>query len=570
MERKKSKIITALLAALLLLLPSILWALPSQSDFIPLQSSFYSDLDTLLVTTGENVNMTRPYTYGEAGSIVDSLGKSVDSEAEEILYRKLQKDTETAEGSDDAFNFSLAGELAAQSYIHYNTEVFRDPIKRDSEGKLVYKYQNSDKYGLWDREKPHFLDLGLSLTAMDRVTLLFTLPFTNTVHTGTPSGSRVWMTNIPIFSSLLDTTADSFQDVSMNFPYRAYISIADDWYSVQLGRERLNYGSGITGSMVISDALPYHNSFSFSLFSSSLKYSFLLSFFPYPDQYLSDDLVFNQNSNAFTGIKFFMVHRFDWTMDSGRHRFAVSEGIMYQNDKGIVDLQVLNPMMFFHNMYIAGNSNSILLLEWDAAITDGLRQQLALAIDDFNIPFESEDGSERRPNAIGIQYGLRTSHSLGQGFLESAFELVYMSPYFYLRDGKEASDYPLDFVVAIRNQRSGEGVYDLYTIGYPNGGDQFIAHIDLSYTVPLSWSVAFGAEYRLYGQNNLMTKYNSKADPDKVNSHQVILEAGTEVFLTQRLSLNAGLEATMIFNFDNDKGRFEHDCLFTIGCSYRF
>ena len=554
-------------------------ATPSQSDFIPLSSQFYSEFDTLMTAIGKEVNMTRPYTYGEAGRMVDSIDPYSLKPAEKRIYDYLQEETEVLASDEKVFTFDAFMTIQPEIYLHSNPEIFRDPIEETEDQKLIYTYQNRDKYMLWDREKPHLLDADLSLSVKDRVTLLFRVPVTNTVHTGVPSGSRIFMTNIPFLASPLDLTADVIQDFSMNFPYRAYISIADSWYSIQIGREQLNYGAGITGNFVIDSSLPYHNALSLSFFSETFKYTFLLSFFPHPSQYIvtdsaqdgnmhDTDLVFDQNKNAFTGTKMFMSHRFDWTMGNGRHRMAITEGIMYQNDKGFLDLQILNPMMFFHNMYIAGNSNSILQVEWDMVLAKGIKQHLALAIDDFNIPFEGEDGSKPRPNAVGLQYGINTSHALGDGFIEGEAEVTYISPYFYLRDGKLASDYPLDFVVAIRNQRSGEGVYDLYSIGYPNGGDQTIAHIAISYKVPFSYSAKLTGEYRMFGKNNLMTKYDSEESENAVMSHMLTIRGEGSYFIMENLEIMAGLEGRMIFAFDNIKDNFCSDVLFSIGMKY--
>lgn len=571
---------------LIVISSSLLWSAPSQSDFIPLDSVFYEEFDTLLVSIGRKVNMTRPYTYGEARIHLDSMSSYEMSMPEKRVYDKLVSMVK-GEESDNVFTFDYSMKLQPEIYIHGNTS-FSDRVdfmnlENATAAGIEYGYQNQDKYLTWDKDKPHFLDLDLSLSVKDRVTLLFRFPVTNTVHTGTPSGSKVFMTNIPFLASFTDFSAKNFQDFSMNFPYRAYLSAADSWYSVLIGRERFNYGAGKTGNFIVDGSLPYHNALSLSFFSSTFKYTFMLSFFPHPSQYIerneddktiiingteyASDLIFDQNGNAFTGIKMFMSHRFDWTMDNGRHRMAVTEAIVYQNDSSVLDLQILNPMMFFHNLYIAGNANSFLQVEWDMAIIKGLSQHVAIAVDDFNIPFESTDGSDPRPNAIGIQYGLDTSHPIGRGFLESSIELTYMSPYFYLRDGKSDSSFPLDFVVAIRNQRSAYGIYDLYTLGYPGGGDQTVVHLSLSYREPFHYKAGFIAEYRLYGTKNLMTVY-AKGDDSKPFTHSIRLQAAGDYYIMDNLKVSSSLTGLIFLNYNNEEGRTENDIQFRISMCY--
>ena len=570
---------------ILILLPFNLAAIPSKSSFLPLDSPFYEEFDTLLSTIGIQSNKTRPYTYAEAEMYLNRIDTSDFTEIEMSLYEDLRNMVKTEEGKKTV-SFDKELSLQPELYIHTNLD-FKDRVDflNGDFANAEYKYDNTDKFLTWDRDKPHFLDLDLSLTFADRVSLLFRFPITNTVHTGIPSGSRYVMSNIPFLASFSDFSNHSFQDFSMNFPYRAHMSIADSWYSILIGRERFEYGAGKTGNFIIDESLPYHNALSISFFSETFKYNFLLSFFPHPSQYITSDnsgkintsedgteydtdLIFNQNENAFTGIKMFMAHRFDWTIREGKSRLAITEGIMYQNDEGFLDLQVLNPMMFFHNMYIAGNSNSILQVEFDTTLVKGVNQHLAIAVDDYNIPFEDTDGSEQRPNAIGLQLGINTSHGIGNGFLSSNVELTYMSPYFYLRDGKDESSYPLDFVIAIRNQRSAAGVYDLYSIGYPNGGDQTIIYTDISYWVPNIYKVQLSAEYRLFGRNNVMTVY-MHGDSSSPLTHMLKLSLCGEYKITKNMKIKTTIQDAMYFNYGNEKGRNENDLSFTVSYSYR-
>lgn len=553
-----------------------IYALPSESMVIPLDSPFYDSFDTLSNALGNQVNKTRPYTYGEAGMYLAMIESESLNNQEKELFNDLMEMTKTEDNDESIMSYDWNMHLNAEVYAHTNL-TFKDRVDflNDDFSEVEFPYSNEDKFMTWDRDKPHFIDMDFSLTFDDTISLLFRLPISNTVHTGVPSGSRYLMTNIPFLASPFDFSVNSFQDFSMNFPYRANISIAGDWYSIILGREQYVFGSGESGNFIIDDALPYHNALSLSLFTEKFKYNFFISFFPHPSQYIdaeksigrneyATDMVFDQNENAFTGIKMFMSHRFEWMTENNRNRFSITEGIMYQNENGILDLQVLNPMMLFHNMYIAGNSNSILQFEMDRTLSKGFNLHLAIAVDDLNIPFEDTDGSEKRPNALGLQFGVRTSHSSGGGFLKSNIEFTYMSPYFYLRDGKENS-YPLDFVVAIRNQRSAAGIYDLYTIGYPNGGDQVIALLGLEYDVLDRYEIGGAIEYRLFGRNNLMTVYMKK-DEEGVYTHLLKLFLSGEYEINSQMKIGGSITENIYFDYGNEKGRFEND--FSVTVSY--
>lgn len=580
----------SIILALAAILSPFLAAAPASSAFIPLDSTFYEDYDLLMASIGRQPNRSRPFSYGEARVYLSQIDDTVLSDAQEALYGGLLDQAGVEE--DETISFVVDGHISPAIYIHTDTEHFRDRVdflNSDATmggGSPEYHYENVDKFLLWDREREHFADIDLTLSFADSVSLVFRLPIANTVHTGVPTSSRILMTNIPFLASVTDLDVNVFQDFSMNFPYRAGISFGNDWFNLTIGRERFSYGSGMVGDFVIDEALPYHNALSLSFFTQTFKYNFLISFFPHPSQYILTDadgdvlysedgqsyqnsLIFDQNSDAFTGIKFFMAHRFEWTMAEGRHRFAITEGIMYQNDKGIVDLQVLNPMMLFHNMYIAGNSNSILQAEWDSSFDYGIGQHIAIAVDDLAIPFEETDGSQTRPNAIGMQYGITYTSQLGPGFLANGLDLTYMSPYFYLRDGKDPGAYPLDFVVAIRNQRSAFGVYDLYTIGFPGGGDQAVIAFNSAYSMPGIFDVGLDVEYSIHGPNNLMTVYG-KGDGDKPNTHSLTVTLSASYDITPSVRIETSLADRYITNYDNSSHEPVNDIAFdmTLSCSF--
>jgi hypothetical protein len=60
----------------------------------------------------------------------------------------------------------------------------------------------------------------------------------------------------------------------------------------------------------------------------------------------------------------FMSHRLEWRMFRDKVNFALTEAIMYQSSTNFIDLQVLNPVMIYHDYYIRSNSNSIFPWSW--------------------------------------------------------------------------------------------------------------------------------------------------------------------------------------------------------------
>lgn len=586
-----------LILTILIIINYSLFSLPiGGTAIIKLSDDFYSEMDLLFLSLGKAVSKTRPYSANEAIVYLKSIENEKMRDSERAIYNKLLKQVALG-NNDNVYNFSTRGLINPEVFFHTNTK-FRDDITYDDKDKPTEEYTKS--YSPFSDElsntirKDKFMTVGLDLIIKSNAALHFELPIENSVHTLVPFGSTHFINNIPFVSSFYSF---SYEDFNFNFPYRAFISIGNEWWNLELGREQYSFGSGKTGNFIVDGHLPYHSALNVSAFTPSLKVNFLASFFPYPDQYetkmdVSDSSTtlnlkryFDQNTDAFTGVKMLLDHRIEWISKDRKSRLALEEAIIYQNDKGIVDLQVLNPLMFFHNLYIAGNSNSILSLEWDYVFTKGIEQSVAIVIDDLNIPGEkkhaSEAGDDAKPDAVGIQLGLKTATPISNGFLKSTIEATFTSPALYLRDSNYDTGYTLNYIVAIRNQRSNHGVYDLTYLGYPYGCNAFNFLFALSYVSMDDWTLGLEAEFNAKGPVNLMSRYSRK-DGDRTIYPFLKLLGGTTQYSLRvttggaySISKNFDILSSMTFysvwNMNNDPNiPFEFDYEIMAGCRYTF
>ena len=79
-------------------------------------------------------------------------------------------------------------------------------------------------------------------------------------------------------------------------------------------------------------------------------------------------------------LRFFLGHRFEFTLLSGKFTFALNESIMYQSSTGYFDPRVLNPLLLLHDFYIAGNANSLASFEFEYSPINNLSLYLQVAI----------------------------------------------------------------------------------------------------------------------------------------------------------------------------------------------
>ena len=76
------------------------------------------------------------------------------------------------------------------------------------------------------------------------------------------------------------------KQLDFNMPLRAFVAAGGKNWSLQVGRDRLSWGSGTTGNLVIGDHIKYHNMARFTTYDSKFKYTFLISAFPHPRIFL--------------------------------------------------------------------------------------------------------------------------------------------------------------------------------------------------------------------------------------------------------------------------------------------
>ncbi|MBJ2354900.1 hypothetical protein JF818_00505, partial [Sphaerochaeta sp. S2] len=307
----------------------------SPSDMFQLSDSVHEKLSTLYVSQGLAIpSSALPYTRAELDHHLSRLNPEELSWMETKLYTSL-----VGESTMELPAFSIESEISFETYIHSNTEDF---IREED---WVYSYL--------DRKSLVSVPMTLSLGAFSGVFDL-TLGSSNidgkeagTMDEGTSElyGKKNLTTNLPYDFSLQTLSLDA------NVPYRAFLSTGGSNWVVQVGRDRISWGPGFSGNFMIGEQLQYHNMARLAVYQDSFKYSFITSFFPHPNEIYDSSLPDSQ-ARPITGLKMFMAHRFEWRLFSDRVNLVLSEGIMYQDGGGDLDLRIVNPMMLYHNYYL--------------------------------------------------------------------------------------------------------------------------------------------------------------------------------------------------------------------------
>lgn len=372
-------------------------------------------------------------------------------------------------------SFSMGLHLATELYLHANTTSYME---------------NTDWIYTYDKRKAP-LSIPIELSISELFYAYSNIELINAKYNSIDSiisgssplyGKYAWTTNLFHFWRPERVEFDA------NFPYRSFGSLGGNGWSFEMGRDKLSWGPGKTGNFLLGDQLQYHNQGRFTAYGQTMKFTFVTSFFPHPDEIFPFGSTAPGNqSRELEGLKMFMAYRLEWRLPGNKVGLAISESIMYQSGNGPLDLRILNPFMIYHNYYVLRNANSLITLELDYTPVPSLNLYTQVALDELAIGDEIT-ATAVHPNAMAFMLGATYSRPYHKGMLHLSLEGVYTDPYLYLRSqgGQGAQDLnkpqdTLNFIGAIRRWYDNKLIYDQEYLGYRHGGDAVVGNLEVGY-----------------------------------------------------------------------------------------
>lgn len=557
------------------------WAAqPNQQKIYPVQSQVVDAIRVLYLDQGlAQPSGTAPYSQAELAKMLEKIDQTKLSSSARKTYQYIE-DTFAGEpqiSDPKGVSFTWGVDATLEGYAHTNTADF---VGR---GQWVRGFLD---------QKPA-LTFSLESWPGDNMYGYSEISIGNNYTMQRGFGAQTFSTNLPFVYPATSS------DIDMNVPYRAFVAMGGPWWSVQVGRDRLSWGNGVTGNLFLGDNLKYHNMARFTAFGTSYKYTFVTSFFPYPDAYWGKRVV-DQGTNAGVatsdGIFMFMAHRLEWRMFHDKVGFTLTEGIMYQNKASSLDLRVLSPAVIYHDLYIRSNANSLLGLEldWTPWVHFNIYGQVVM--DEFAASNELVGTGAINPNAMGYLLGLRFERPVGTAGVvaKASLEAAYTDPYLYLRDdGDYTQDsYGLGYVVALREFHvDNDFFYHTTFLGYRYGCDAIVFNLNGGLKQFGKWSVEGNGFFMIHGTHDAFTAWTRIGRDDDntspTTSHQtmnfndsdaqttrnaasytmVVGIKGNYTF-TSHLNLFCQTDYLKIWNWQNSKGSETDDLQVTVGVTY--
>lgn len=585
------KFVAAILMMAILL--SSAFAYSNEQKIYSVDSGVYEAMETLYILAGQSLpSSSGPWSEAELQLMLERIDKASLSDAAQKYYDYVAGmiTSEPKLQYDDNLGMEFGLDLALEGYYHTNKEF-------DDYDDWFHSYT--------DREK--FLDFTFETWPTEHFYGYFELSLSNCIGYDVSKGGTANLlyanslnTNLPVVNALLfsqPSNGDILADFDWTFPYRAFVSTGGEHWNFMAGRDKLSWGNGETGNLMLSDSFPRHTLARFNTFFNSFKYSLLGTIYPAQNAEESQ-------YDSLDGYKAMIVHRLEFNFFKNKVGLAVNEACMFwssvdEDGTQSFSLAQVNPFGFMHNEYIARNGNSLLVFEADYTPIAGVNVYGQFAVDEFSGPGEGRANTQ----ALGLLAGVKGAMAAGDGIVTGSFEFVKTDPFLYIRG--------LHYTEDTDNYAVGYG-YDAYfrTIScdriilermcttYKYGNDVILFDGKVDYEMPGIFKVGFEAMLMKHGSMDINSKWHMYRDkyedapdvstPTTFNpfdsddydtstntvktehavEQSIILSLTGEYKILKGLSASAKADFLIVQNLDNVEGNDQTDVQITVGLKY--
>ena len=370
---------------------------------------------------------------------------------------------------------------------------------------------------------------------------------------------------------------ENIKYIDPSIPYRAFMSVGGRNWNVQMGRDKISWGNGETGNMVLSDWADWYNFIKFTTYWKVLKFSFVyagLESYLTPEEKefdkreQGDGLVQGNYENFRERYKAFLAHRLEARI-TDKFTMAATEGIIFGNK--YPEFGNMNPVSIFHSVFAPEYSNVIFSLEADYAIFRGFDLYAQVAMDEMKLSIENSESA--RPTALGYMLGTRYLFPAGDGIVKLTLEGAYTDPYLYNRW------HPLTRFTVRRRYWSYLDDGYLYldkATGYRYGPDAVVGYLAGEYRIPSDLMLKADITLKYLGEKNTslseITSYHTdkKTTPTGTVERELDIGLHADKVLSRHFSVGGDMYYVNIDNFGNVSGETINDFEFALHFSYKF
>ncbi|MBR3671846.1 MAG: hypothetical protein IKN68_04315 [Spirochaetia bacterium] len=520
----------------------------NRQRIIALDSEVYQDIDALYMMNGfAPPSYARPWSEDEIDHILSKLQPEKLTGPAKLAYENIQKklSKKLLFGKEEKAFASISGTVNLEGFFKTNDD--RKEWVHGYEERLPL-FDIPFEFWLWDHM---YIDVDLSIREAHDVLY----------------DSDYDYSNIP----------ENIKYIDPSIPYRAFMSVGGRNWNVQMGRDKISWGNGETGNMVISDWADWYNFIKFTTYWKVLKFSFVyagLESYLTPEEKefdkreQGDGLVQGNYENFRERYKAFLAHRLEARI-TDKFTMAATEGTIFGNK--YPEFGNMNPVSIFHSVFAPEYSNVIFSLEADYAIFRGFDLYAQVAMDEMKLSIENSESA--RPTALGYMLGTRYLFPAGDGIVKLTLEGAYTDPYLYNRW------HPLTRFTVRRRYWSYLDDGYLYldkATGYRYGPDAVVGYLAGEYRIPSDLMLKADITLKYLGEKNTslseITSYHTdkKTTPTGTVERELDIGLHADKVLSRHFSVGGDMYYVNIDNFGNVSGETINDFEFALHFSYKF
>jgi len=376
--------------------------------------------------------------------------------------------------------------------------------------------------------------------------------------------------------------------LDVNLAHRAFIATGGSWWNFQLGRDRLFWGTGHTGSLSFSDNSPFFEFMRLSLFSKFFKYSLIINQLPLE---ITDDLFINDTlppgldkdtDLMKTTQRYFYLHRIDFAFFDTLS-LGFMEGVMVGNSGP--EIRYFNPFVVFHSLFTWNDypnwykdpyderrhmTGSFFSFELNWNIIKTLAVYGQFVMNELGFPGEIKNNPYPPPNAFGYIAGLQYTYSFDTWGSVFFLEFIYTYPYLYILS--------TPFGSFIQAQKVSPSDHHYYFIGYPRDtmavtfGTRFFKGDTLYLSGDLSWISRGQHDIKWDWATGIVEEKSTyhETTPTGIAENKLIASLSAKWKLLPFLSFNASITGIFALNNNHIHGSNEIGGQAAFSASFRY
>jgi hypothetical protein len=226
----------------------------------------------------------------------------------------------------------------------------------------------------------------------------------------------------------------TFNDTKINYfdDTEGYIRLKKGIVSVQLGRERLLWGTGYVDKMILSDNPPDFDFIRFDISYKTLSYHFIHGWLIQPSFTVYEDSLIGKILNKES--KYLAISRLNYE-PYNKLRFGISQIVLYANRP--FEAAYLNPFLFWESAQRSLNDldNSYLVFDAGFIPVNGIEISSSIVLDDINLETWSKGEWTAYNNRLAWQAGAIITDPIIFDNISLKLEYLQIRPYTFSHFG---------------------------------------------------------------------------------------------------------------------------------------